>query len=100
RHITRKDVYELKKVVHTEFNIEGYPSEDFLKLIEEIRPAQATLVPDPPEVITSNAGWNTIKHQSFLKDVIARIQSYQIRTSVFIEPDEKMIEQAKATGAD
>jgi pyridoxine 5-phosphate synthase len=100
RHITKKDVYDLKKVVTTEFNIEGYPSEDFLKLIEDIRPAQATLVPDPPDVLTSNAGWDTVKHQNFLKDIIARIKSYGVRTSLFIEPNEKMIEQAKATGAD
>ncbi len=100
RHIRRSDVYELKKVVKTEFNIEGYPSEDFLKLIEEIRPAQATLVPDPPDVLTSNAGWNTIQHKSFLVDVIARLKSYRVRTSVFIDADEKMIEHAKETGTD
>src|ERR1043165_5546576 len=87
RHITRKDVYELKKVITTEFNIEGYPSEDFLKLIEDIRPAQATLVPDSPEVITSNAGWNTIQHKTFLADVIAELKSYGVRTSVFIDAD-------------
>ncbi len=100
RHIRRSDVYELKKVVKTEFNIEGYPSEDFLKLIEEIRPAQATLVPDPPDVLTSNAGWNTVQHKSFLVDVIARLKSYRVRTSVFIDADEEMIEHAKETGTD
>jgi len=100
RHITKKDVYELKKVVTTEFNIEGYPSEDFLKLIEDIRPQQATLVPDPPDVKTSNAGWDTVRHQQFLKDVIARIKSKNIRVSLFIEPDERMIEHARTTGAD
>src|SRR5882724_4354275 len=92
RHIRRKDVYDLKKEVTTEFNIEGYPSEDFLKLIEEIRPAQATLVPDPPDVLTSNSGWNTFQHKSFLADVIAQLKSYHVRTSVFIDADEKMIE--------
>jgi pyridoxine 5-phosphate synthase len=100
RHIRRSDVYELKKVVTTEFNIEGYPSKDFLKLIEEIRPAQATLVPDAPDVITSNAGWDTIKNKEFLKDVIAQLKSFGVRTSIFIDADEKMIEYAKETGTD
>ncbi len=100
RHIRRSDVYELKKVVATEFNIEGYPSKDFLKLIEEIRPVQATLVPDPPDVLTSNAGWNTIEHASFLKDVIAQLKSYNARTSIFIDADVKMIEHAKDSGTD
>ena len=98
RHIRKSDVYELKKIVLTEFNIEGYPSKDFLKMIADIRPAQATLVPDPPETLTSNAGWNTINHKSLLKDVIAELNSYHVRTSVFIDPDEKMIEHAKETG--
>jgi pyridoxine 5-phosphate synthase len=100
RHIRRKDVYELKHIITTEFNIEGYPSEDFLKLIEEIRPVQATLVPDPPDVLTSNAGWNTISQKSFLQDVIAQLKSYNVRTSVFIDADEKMIEHSKETGTD
>src|SRR3954468_21250086 len=85
RHIRRTDVYELKKVVTTEFNIEGYPSADFLKLIEAVRPAQATLVPDPPDALTSNAGWNTIAHKLFLVDVIAQLKSYNVRVSVFID---------------
>ncbi len=100
RHIRRSDVRELKKVITTEFNIEGYPDENFLRLIEEIRPAQATLVPDAPDVITSNAGWDTVKHQQFLRDVISRIKSSGVRVSVFIEPDERMIEDAKSTGTD
>jgi pyridoxine 5-phosphate synthase len=100
RHIRKKDVRELKKVLRTEFNIEGYPSEDFLKLIEEIHPAQATLVPDPPDVITSNAGWDTIVHQQFLRDIISRIKSSHVRVSIFIAPDEKLIEHAASTGAD
>jgi pyridoxine 5-phosphate synthase len=100
RHVRRSDVYELKKVITTEFNIEGYPSKDFLKLINEIRPAQATLVPDAPDVITSNAGWNTKKNSSFLKDIIAELKSYNVRTSIFIDADEEMIEHAKATGTD
>jgi len=100
RHIRKADVYELKKVVTTEFNIEGYPSKDFLKMIAEIKPAQATLVPDPPDVLTSNAGWDTIQNKFFLKDVLAELKSYNVRTSVFIDADEKMIEHAKETGAD
>ncbi|CAN5416564.1 pyridoxine 5'-phosphate synthase [soil metagenome] len=100
RHIRRSDVTELKKVVTTEFNIEGYPSEDFLKLIEEIRPAQATLVPDAPDVITSNAGWDTIKQQQFLKDIISRLHSFNVRVSVFIAPDVRFIEHAQSTGTD
>ena len=100
RHIRRGDVYELKKVVKTEFNIEGYPDKNFLKLISEIRPAQATLVPDSPEVLTSNAGWDTIKQQSFLKETIDEIKSYGVRTSLFMAPDLKLIEQSKLTGTD
>ena len=100
RHIRQADVYELKKVVTTEFNIEGYPSKDFLKLVADIRPAQATLVPDPPDVLTSNAGWDTVKNKNFLKDVLAELKSFGVRTSVFIDAYEKMIEHAKETGTD
>ncbi len=100
RHIRRSDVYELKKVVRTEFNIEGYPDNNFLKLINEIRPDQATLVPDPPDVLTSNAGWDTIKNRSFLEEVITEIKSYGVRTSLFMAPDMKLMEHAKNTGAD
>jgi pyridoxine 5-phosphate synthase len=100
RHIRKSDVYELKKVVTTEFNIEGYPSKDFLQLINDIRPAQATLVPDGPDVITSNAGWNTIKNKAFLKEVIAELKSFGVRTSIFIDANPEMIEHAKETGTD
>lgn len=100
RHIRKIDVRELKKVINTELNIEGFPSEDFLKLIEEIRPAQATLVPDPPDVLTSNAGWDTIKHHVFLKDIISRIKSFNVRVSLFMAPDIRLMEPAKSTGAD
>lgn len=100
RHITKNDVFELKKVVTTEFNIEGYPSKDFIDLVTEVIPDQVTLVPDPPGVLTSNAGWDTIKNQSFLKDVIARFKELGIRTSIFIEADPKMIEQAANTNTD
>lgn len=100
RHITRKDVYELAPAVTTEFNIEGYPSEDFINMVCEVKPQQVTLVPDGPDVLTSNAGWHTVKHQSFLQDVIGRFKEAGIRTSIFIETDEKLIRAAKSTGTD
>ncbi|MBR9860651.1 pyridoxine 5'-phosphate synthase [bacterium] len=98
RHITRKDVYALKPVVHTEFNIEGYPSSDFLKLIEEIRPEQVTLVPDGPDVLTSNAGWDCITHQQKLKEIVSTIQSWGLRVSLFLDPNPEMVSAAADTG--
>ncbi len=100
RHITEKDVYNLKEVVSTEFNIEGYPNGRFLTLIEDVMPEQATLVPDPPQVLTSNAGWNTINQKDFLIDIISHIKSLGIRTSLFIETDPKMIEEAAKIGVE
>lgn len=100
RHITTQDVYDLKKVVTTEFNIEGYPDERFLKLLDEVRPDQATLVPDPPHVLTSNAGWDTIEKEELLKDIIGKIKSMGIRTSIFIEPNNELIEKASEIGTD
>ena len=100
RHITEQDVYDLKKAVTTEFNIEGYPDERFLKIIKEVKPEQATLVPDPPHVLTSNAGWDTIKNESLLKEVISEIKSYGVRTSIFVEPDTAIVEGAKEVGTD
>lgn len=100
RHIRYKDVIELKKVVSTEFNIEGYPDERYLKLIRETKPAQATLVPDGPDAITSNAGWDTIKHKGLLKEIIAEIKSQGVRVSVFVDPAVNMVEGAKNAGAD
>ncbi len=100
RHITENDVYELKKVVTTEFNIEGYPDDRFMKIIEEVRPAQATLVPDPPHVLTSNAGWDTIKNQSMLSEVITQLKEWGVRTSIFVEPDISVMDGAKACGTD
>jgi pyridoxine 5-phosphate synthase len=100
RHITYQDVRDLSTLVTTEFNVEGYPNESFLKLVEETRPHQVTLVPDPPGVLTSNAGWNTLEHAGFLKDVIARLHAAGMRTSIFIETDERMIEAAAETGTD
>ena len=100
RHIRYQDVYNLKPVVTTEFNIEGYPSEKFIQLVCSVNPAQVTLVPDPPGVLTSNAGWDTIKNASFLTEIVKEFKSHGIRVSLFIETDEKMIRNAAMTGAD
>ena len=100
RHITRKDVYDIKPIITTEFNIEGYPSTDFIKMVLEINPAQVTLVPDGPDVITSCAGWDTIKFQDYLKEIIAEFKEKGIRTSVFLDPKIEMIEGAKLCGTD
>ena len=100
RHITTQDTYDLAKVVSTEYNIEGYPDQRYLTLISDIRPAQATLVPDGPDVLTSNAGWETEKHQSFLSETLKEISSKGVRTSLFVEPNKHWIELAKKAGAD
>lgn len=100
RHIRYSDVELLKPLVTSEFNIEGYPSESFVELVNSIRPHQVTLVPDPPEALTSSAGWDTITHKDFLKDVIARFQQNGIRTSIFIGTETKQIEGAAKTGTD
>ncbi len=100
RHIRYQDVYDIKPIITTEFNIEGYPSEKFIDLVLEIVPTQVTLVPDPPDALTSNAGWNTIENKDFLKKVIAQFQSKGIRTSIFIETDIELIKHAKDTGTD
>lgn len=100
RHIRYNDVMDLKPVISTEFNIEGYPDKRFLEIIKKVKPAQATLVPDPPNVITSNAGWDTIAHKDFLNDIIGQIKSMGVRVSVFVDPVEKMVEGAANTGAD
>ncbi len=100
RHIRYDDVMELKDVVTTEFNIEGYPDERYLKVIEKVRPAQATLVPDPPHVLTSNAGWNTVEKAEFLKETIAQIKEWGVRTSIFVDPDIEMVEGAASAGTD
>jgi len=100
RHITLQDTYDLAEVVKTEFNIEGYPNDRFIKLIQDIKPAQATLVPDPPNVLTSNAGWDTIKHYDFLTDVIKELKNSGVRVSLFIETEAHLIENAKKVGAD
>ncbi|MBP6722665.1 MAG: pyridoxine 5'-phosphate synthase, partial [Bacteroidia bacterium] len=100
RHIRRSDVYEIADAIAVEFNIEGYPSEDFLKLVEQVKPAQCTLVPDPPGVLTSNAGWDTLTHRDFLRDTIARLHASKVRTSIFLGTDLKLVDGAKETGTD
>jgi len=100
RHIRFNDVIELKRVVSTELNIEGYPDARFLALIRETNPSQATLVPDGPDVLTSNAGWDTIKQHNYLKEIIAEIKSEGVRVSVFVDPVVSMVEGAKKAGAD
>lgn len=100
RHIRYQDVRDLQSVVQTEFNIEGNPIPKFIELVLDVRPTQVTLVPDAEDAITSNAGWDTLTHTSFLKEVIAKFQDAGIRTSIFVDPDPKMVEGAKATGTD
>ncbi len=99
RHIRYRDVFDIKPAIHTEFNIEGYPSKKFLEIIRDIRPAQATLVPDPPNALTSNAGWDTIRHFDFLKDVIAQINSYGVRASLFVGTEPEKIFKAAELGS-
>jgi pyridoxine 5-phosphate synthase len=100
RHIRYDDVLQLKKVVTTEFNIEGYPDDRYLKLVREVKPVQATLVPDAPDAITSNAGWDTIKHASLLKDIIDELKKSRVRVSLFVDPLPLMVEGAAKLGAD
>jgi pyridoxine 5-phosphate synthase len=100
RHIRYKDVYDLKPLIHTEFNIEGYPSVNFIDLVLKVKPAQVTLVPDPPGVLTSNAGWDALTHKAFLIDIIKEFKKSKIRTSVFIDADPDMIRHAAETGTD
>ncbi len=100
RHIRYDDLYELKKTITTEFNIEGYPSRDFIDLVFEIQPQQVTLVPDAPDVLTSNKGWDTREHFQMLKDIITEFKSKGIRTSIFLDPETSLIESAAKTGTD
>lgn len=100
RHIRYQDVRDLSPVVTTEFNIEGYPSKSFLDLVLEVKPEQVTLVPDSPDVLTSNAGWNTIDNKEMLSEVISEFKNAGIRTSLFIETNTEMIEGAATLGAD
>jgi pyridoxine 5-phosphate synthase len=100
RHIRYQDARDLKNIVKTEFNIEGNPIPKFIDLVLELKPEQVTLVPDSIEALTSNAGWNTIKYKDFLTDVIKTFKQAGIRTSIFVDPDPKMILGAKAVGTD
>lgn len=100
RHITYQDIQDLKPIVHTEFNIEGNPIDSFMQLVLKAKPEQVTLVPDAVDAITSNAGWDTIKHQSFLKEVIDEFKRNGIRTSIFLDPNPALVEAAAETGSD
>lgn len=100
RHIRYQDARDLIDVVYTEYNIEGNPMDDFMNLVLECKPTQVTLVPDAVDAITSNAGWDTVKHQAYLKEIITEFQRNNIRTSIFVDPVLEMVEGAKATGTD
>jgi pyridoxine 5-phosphate synthase len=100
RHIRKSDVYALRGILHTEFNIEGYPSDDFVKLVLDVKPHQVTLVPDAPDQITSNAGWDTKTHLDKLTELVAQFKQAGIRTSIFVGTEPEMIEYAAKTGAD
>ncbi|MCG2430715.1 MULTISPECIES: pyridoxine 5'-phosphate synthase [Aequorivita] len=100
RHIRYQDAYDLKSIVTTEYNIEGNPMDNFTKMVLEIKPTQVTLVPDAVDAITSNAGWDTVKHKDYLKEIISEFKNNGIRTSIFVDPTLKMIEGAAETGTD
>ena len=100
RHITNKDVLDIKTIISTEYNIEGYPSPDFIRMVTEVKPDQVTLVPDGPDVITSCAGWDTVKFQDYLKAIISEFKQHGIRTSIFVDPKIEMIVGAKKCGTD
>ena len=100
RHITLQDVLDIRPLVKTEYNIEGYPNHRYMDIIKNLKPEQATLVPDRPDVLTSNAGWDTLKNKDFLKDVVCELKSYNSRVSMFVGADPKMVDGAKEVGAD
>jgi len=100
RHIRYQDAYEIQPIITTEYNIEGNPIESFLKMVFNIKPTQVTLVPDAIDALTSNAGWNTVKHRSYLTEIISEFKNHGIRTSIFVDPKMEMIEGAAATGTD
>ncbi len=100
RHIRYADVFKLRPLLTTEFNIEGYPTPDFIKLVLQVKPAQVTLVPDAPDAITSNAGWDTKQHQRFLAEIVEQFQQVGIRVSIFVDPSVEMVEYAAKAGAD
>lgn len=100
RHIRRDDVFKLRPLVKTEFNIEGYPSEEFMQLVLAVRPEQVTLVPDAPDALTSSAGWDVRKHAAFLTGIVERLREAGIRSSIFVDPDPEQIKMAARVGAD
>jgi len=100
RHITYDDVRALRPVVHTEFNVEGYPSRDFMDLVLEVKPDQVTLVPDPPDALTSNAGWDTVRHAAHLQEVVLELRQAGMRVSLFLETAPRLADAAAAIGAD
>lgn len=100
RHIRRSDVPKLKKAIATELNIEGYPSDDFINLVCDVRPAQVTLVPDAPGQLTSNHGWDVIENDKMLREIVARFKKEGIRVSIFVDPDPEQVHHAKLVGAD
>ncbi len=100
RHIRYADVRALRPLLHTEFNVEGYPCDDFMNLVLEVKPDQVTLVPDKPDQITSNSGWNTKEHLDFLTSIVKRLHEVNIRVSIFVDPDCEMVKYAKLCGAD
>lgn len=100
RHIRHQDVFDLRPKLSTEFNIEGYPSDDFCSLVLKAKPDQVTLVPDAPDQLTSNHGWDTIKHEAFLRDVVGRFKAAGIRVSIFIDAQPLLADYAKKVGAD
>ncbi|WBO84525.1 pyridoxine 5'-phosphate synthase [Hymenobacter yonginensis] len=100
RHIRYQDVRDLKAIVTTELNVEGNPTPDFLDLVREVRPEQVTLVPDAPDAITSNAGWDTVQHQIFLIGVVQELKALGCRVSIFLDPSPEMVKAAVATGTD
>lgn len=100
RHITRKDVYDLKPLIHTEFNIEGNPHPSFIDMVLEVKPQQVTLVPDADDAITSNAGWDCQKYKEYLTEIISTFKKAGIRTSIFLDPNPKMVKHAFETGTD
>ena len=100
RHITRKDIYDLKPLVYTEFNIEGNPHPSFIDMVLEVKPQQVTLVPDADDAITSNAGWDCQKHKEYLTEIISTFKKAGIRTSIFLDPNPKMVKHAVETGTD
>ena len=100
RHIRYADVREIPAFIHVEFNVEGYPSHNFIELVKEVKPAQVTLVPDAHDAITSNAGWDTVKNEQFLREIVSEMRNAGIRTSIFVDPILTFVEHAKKSGAD